>query len=403
MQGGFHVCIGEGHHAFHTRSARLGAKHEKLGGIAEQFQHHFHARGEKTSRVKGFQVRSDDEGHEIAASKSHAGRFQGLRRIVFPARRGGKIVVDSCSLESSGHIQLIHPCLRGQQGLSFFSAVIQDGFDKGFVGIRVRLFAHQGSVEPQIHLFEEGMADIVHRVQEPRVIGVGGGIRIGHQTIGASGIQTQFNFQITTIQIAKIVQGLHVNVMGRMPVAEGLYLTIRYPSRAMSAEGIVNNSNDMIRLGSFGVCVDVDVQRLFLWNGRVDSQVEQVTRRRSNRHVAPDVCTVPILSNGGDAIGSTTVAPSCFSHAKNVARSFGRFFIESLLLRQGFPFDTSLGSGEHRFARLAPRLSFFQRREPLPHRGRDEGRGHLDQILGEGASTLPSHSRLDTASNCHLL
>ena len=116
-----------------------------------------------------------------------------------------------CPLDSSISLllQLIKPSLRGQQGLSFFSVVIQDGFDKGFVGVRVRLFADQGSVEPQIHLFEEGMADIVHRVQEPRVVGFGGGIPIGHQAIGGRGIQMQFNFQITTIKIAKIVQGLH--------------------------------------------------------------------------------------------------------------------------------------------------------------------------------------------------
>ena len=82
-----------------------------------------------------------------------------------------------------------------------------------------------------------------------------------------------------------------------------------------------------------------------------------------------------------------------FHTPKNVARSFGRLFIAPLLFRHGFPFDTSLGSSEHRFPHLAPQLSFFQQREPLPHRERDEGSGHLDQILGEGTSTLPSHSR----------
>ena len=53
------------------------------------------------------------------------------------------------------------------------------------------------------------MADIAHHVQEALLVGVGGGIAIGHQAIGRGGIQMQFNFQKTTIQIAKIVQGLH--------------------------------------------------------------------------------------------------------------------------------------------------------------------------------------------------
>ena len=107
------------------------------------------------------------------------------------------------------------------------AVVIQEGFDEGFVSVRVRLFAHEGFVEPQIHLFEDGMADIVHRVQEARVVGVRGGILIGHQASGGGGIEMQFNFQKTTIEIAKIVQGLH----GERDGSEGLHLTYTPPEQ----------------------------------------------------------------------------------------------------------------------------------------------------------------------------
>ena len=91
-----------------------------------------------------------------------------------------------------GPIDVIHPALWFQNGLSVISVEIQQSLQVGFVVIRVGLWADEGVVESNADLLEEGMSYVVDQ----------GGVFSGHHIPAPSFLKTQFDF--------KIVRKIHV-------------------------------------------------------------------------------------------------------------------------------------------------------------------------------------------------
>ena len=86
-----------------------------------------------------------------------------------------------------GPIDVIHPALRFQNGLSIISVEIQQSLQVGFVVIRVGLRTDESVVESNADLLEEGMSYVVD--QE--------GVFGGHHVPASSFLETQFDFEIT--------------------------------------------------------------------------------------------------------------------------------------------------------------------------------------------------------------
>ena len=81
---------------------------------------------------------------------------------------GGKI-------QTRGHHFMLgrEPPLRSQEGVAFFVAVIEDGFQIRFVGIIVVLRADEGPIQVTGQLLDEGASQIVGQVQQLTIGQVG--------------------------------------------------------------------------------------------------------------------------------------------------------------------------------------------------------------------------------------
>ena len=104
---------------------------------------------------------------------------------------GGKI-------QSGGHHGVLggEPALRSQEGVGFLGVVIEDGFQIRFVGITVVLRADEGAVQVTGQLLDEGVGQIVGRVQHVT------GVHVGAILFP----QTQLHGKITVTQID---EGIH--------------------------------------------------------------------------------------------------------------------------------------------------------------------------------------------------
>ena len=136
--------------------------------------------------MEQFRMRFEDQGAHGAALVrdlflfgQEDGRFPGATEprimgvwggIIQPVGRqeGGKI-------QSRGHHVVLggEPALRSQEGVAFLGAVIEDGFQIRFVGITVVLRADEGAVQVTGQLLDEGVGQIVGRVQQVTVVHVG--------------------------------------------------------------------------------------------------------------------------------------------------------------------------------------------------------------------------------------
>ena len=141
-----------------------------------------------------------------------------------------------------GPIDVIHPALRFQNGLSVISVEIQQSLQVGFVVIRVGLWTDESVVESNADLFEEGMsrtliclirvglwtdesvvesnADLFeegmsYAVDQERVFG-------GHQVPATSFLETQFDFEITARQIHVIFLRIDLKIDRVDPCGEGM-------------------------------------------------------------------------------------------------------------------------------------------------------------------------------------
>ena len=81
----------------------------------------------------------------------------------------------SSNLLAHGHHVVLdgEPALRSQESVAFLGAVIEDGFQIRFVGITVVLRAVESAVQVTGQLLDEGVGQIVGRVQQVTVVHVG--------------------------------------------------------------------------------------------------------------------------------------------------------------------------------------------------------------------------------------
>ena len=93
-------------------------------------------------------------------------------------------------------IQGIEPTLRSQHGFTLLPIVIHQGFQIGFVMVRVRLRTDQGAIQSQVNLFDDGVSQIVG---DPEFL-------VSRQVGGIAPFQRQVHREVTAIQIHMVVQ-----------------------------------------------------------------------------------------------------------------------------------------------------------------------------------------------------
>ena len=136
-------------------------------------------------------------------------RIMGVRGgiIQLVGRQGGG------KIQTRGHHVVLgrEPPLRSQEGVAFFVAVIEDGFQIRFVGITVVLRADEGAVQVTGQLLDEGVGQIGGRVQQ--------------LTVGQVGAilfpQSQLHGKITATQIDEGIHARHHKFHGVDPLGNG--------------------------------------------------------------------------------------------------------------------------------------------------------------------------------------
>ena len=103
------------------------------------------------------------------------------------------------------------PPLRSQEGVAFFVAVIEDGFQIRFVGITVVLRADEGPVQVTGQLLDEGVGQIVGRVQQLTVGQVGAILFL----------QSELHGKITATQIDEGIHTRHHKFHRVNPLGNG--------------------------------------------------------------------------------------------------------------------------------------------------------------------------------------
>ena len=101
-------------------------------------------------------------------------------------------------------VQDVVPSLRGENGFSFTSIVIQQGFEERFVGIGVRLWTDQRAVESHGQILDDGMRHVVDDV-----------IPCCHHVAAIRVLESEFHLEITSVQIDVILRGRHHKFHGR--------------------------------------------------------------------------------------------------------------------------------------------------------------------------------------------
>ena len=145
------------------------------------------------------------------------GRFLGSteRRIV--GVQGGMIQLvgrqGGGKIQPRGHHVVLgrEPPLRSQEGVAFFVAVIEDGFQIRFVGITVVLRADEGTVQVTGQLLDEGVGQFAGRVQQVTVVHVGAILFP----------QSQLHGKITATQIDEGIHARHHKFHGVDPLGNG--------------------------------------------------------------------------------------------------------------------------------------------------------------------------------------
>ena len=118
-----------------------------------------------TALVRDLFLFGQEDGRFLGATECHIMGVRGgiVQRV---GRQGGG------KIQSRGHHVVLggEPALRSQEGVAF---LIEDGFQIRFVGITVVLRDDEGAVQVTGQLLDEGVGQIVGRVQQVTVVHVG--------------------------------------------------------------------------------------------------------------------------------------------------------------------------------------------------------------------------------------
>ena len=100
-------------------------------------------------------------------------------------------LIDSVGRQERWQIEIVVLPLWMQTGLPIVPTVVQDGLEEGFVMIMIRLGFQEHTIDVDGQLFDHGMCQIGHGIQD----------RVVRQIGGRAGLQLDFHFKITSIQI----------------------------------------------------------------------------------------------------------------------------------------------------------------------------------------------------------
>ena len=223
VKGDVHILFSQLHVPLDAGATGQRPKGVEIGTVEVQLKIHFHPGHHHLAHVEGGQVRSHDQtDHGIVPERGRQGLEQVIVIVQVPSR-ATDVVVGAPSGQRWGHVQEIDPALRLQHrhpSSSIVAVVVEQRLEIGRVGVRVGLFGHQGAIEPQVDLLEEGVGQVVDGVHEPSVVGIRGGIGIGRDAVGGRRVQPRVNDEITAIQIRVIFQLLHRELHGRDAAAQ---------------------------------------------------------------------------------------------------------------------------------------------------------------------------------------
>ena len=135
----------------------------------EQFRMRFEDQGAHgTALVRDLFLFGQEDGRFLGATERRIMGVQGGIIQLVGRQGGGKI-------QSRGHHVVLggEPALRSQEGVAFLGTVIENGFQIRFVGIAVVLRADEGPVQVTGQLLDEGVGQIVGRVQQVTGVHVG--------------------------------------------------------------------------------------------------------------------------------------------------------------------------------------------------------------------------------------
>ena len=178
---------------------------KQVGAVEMKLQFDFHTGHQDPACVKCFQVRLKHQ--TVTRSTIMVGCFGlGLGQRGFVVGTEGLIVGMSRPIVGSGvcvvvgpfgwEIQGIEPSLRFQHGFALLPVVIHQGFQIGFVMVRVRLRTDQGAIQSQVNLFDNGVRQFVG---DPEFL-------VPCQVGGIAPFQPQVHREVAAIQIHMVVQ-----------------------------------------------------------------------------------------------------------------------------------------------------------------------------------------------------
>ena len=149
-KGDVHVLSPQLHLSLRAGSAGVGSKGDKVRAVEVHFKIHLHAGHHDLFRVEGGQIGLHDQADHVVALEGDGGCLERGRLSMPPANCSAFVVVGTAGGKSGLHVEETDPRLRLQERVTVIAAVFEQGLKKGRVGIRVGLFAHKGSIEPQV-------------------------------------------------------------------------------------------------------------------------------------------------------------------------------------------------------------------------------------------------------------
>ena len=185
---------------------------KEVRAVEHEAQLDFHPGHQRFVQMEQFRMRFEDQGahgpalvRDLFFFGQEDGRFLGSTEGRIMSVGGGLVHIvgrqGGGKIQSGGHHGVLggEPALRSQEGVGFLGVVIEDGFQIRFVGITVVLRADEGAVQVTGQLLDEGVGQIVGRVQHIT------GVYIGAILFP----QTQLHGKITATQIDEGIHAWH--------------------------------------------------------------------------------------------------------------------------------------------------------------------------------------------------
>ena len=165
--------------------------------IEVQLDANLHLGHQQFAEVEDFDVRHEAQDEGFPSCMLGIFKSQCFHHVLVFFTQDIKISMGLIQLigrQGVGHVDGIDPALGFQDRLTVISVVIQQGFQKGFVVVGVRLGTDEGPVESHADLLEEAVSDVVDQV----------GVFRCHRVASGGFLQGPFQFKVTARQVHEI-------------------------------------------------------------------------------------------------------------------------------------------------------------------------------------------------------